>query len=139
MKDNGFPDEEIGNLTDAVARVHRQIQEGADGVKLFAGAIVGGEVGVLPMPLDQARALVEAAHPMSATPMHMTPPRSTDCWGARSIGVRYWMTTHRKTSQRLLASVSPCEGDALFTMRRRGRSASRRIQLGACPLRLGEP
>jgi imidazolonepropionase-like amidohydrolase len=62
MKDNGFPDEEIGNLPDAVARAHRQIHEGADGVKLFAGAIVGGEIGVLPMPLDQARALVEAAH-----------------------------------------------------------------------------
>jgi imidazolonepropionase-like amidohydrolase len=62
MKDNGFPDEEIGNLPDAVARAHRQIHEGADGVKLFAGAIVGGEVGVLPMPLDQARALVESAH-----------------------------------------------------------------------------
>jgi imidazolonepropionase-like amidohydrolase len=62
MKDNGFPDEEILDLPEAVARVHRQIQEGADGVKLFAGAIVGGEVGVLPMPLDQARALVEAAH-----------------------------------------------------------------------------
>jgi imidazolonepropionase-like amidohydrolase len=31
-------------------------------VKLFAGAIVGGKIGVLPMPLDQARALVEAAH-----------------------------------------------------------------------------
>jgi imidazolonepropionase-like amidohydrolase len=62
MKDNGFPDEEIVDLPEAVARVHRQIQEGADGVKLFAGAIVGGEVGVLPMPLDQARALAEAAH-----------------------------------------------------------------------------
>jgi imidazolonepropionase-like amidohydrolase len=62
MKDNGFPDEEIVNLPDAVARAHRQIHEGADGVKLFAGAIVGGEIGVLPMPLDQARALVEAAH-----------------------------------------------------------------------------
>lgn len=62
MKDNGFPDEEITSLPDAVARVHRQIHEGADGVKLFAGAIVGGDTGVLPMPLDQARALVEAAH-----------------------------------------------------------------------------
>jgi imidazolonepropionase-like amidohydrolase len=62
MKDNGFPDEEIVDLPEAIARVHRQIHEGADGVKLFAGAIVGGEVGVLPMPLDQARALVEAAH-----------------------------------------------------------------------------
>ncbi|HEX3943490.1 MAG TPA: amidohydrolase family protein [Rhizomicrobium sp.] len=62
MKDNGFPDEEIGSLPEAVARVHRQIHEGADGVKLFAGAIVGGDIGILPMPLDQARALVEAAH-----------------------------------------------------------------------------
>jgi imidazolonepropionase-like amidohydrolase len=62
MKDNGFPDEEINDLPAAVARVHRQIHEGADGVKLFAGAIVGGSIGVLPMPLDQARALVAAAH-----------------------------------------------------------------------------
>ena len=62
LKDNGFPDEEITDLPAAVARVHRQIHEGADGVKLFAGAIVGGDIGVLPMPLDQARALVAAAH-----------------------------------------------------------------------------
>jgi imidazolonepropionase-like amidohydrolase len=62
MKDNGFPDEEITSLPGAVARAHRQIREGADGVKLFAGAIVGGTIGVLPMPLDQARALVAAAH-----------------------------------------------------------------------------
>lgn len=62
LRDNGFPDEEIVDLPEAVARAHRQIHAGADGVKLFAGAIVGGKVGVLPMPLDQARALVEAAH-----------------------------------------------------------------------------
>jgi imidazolonepropionase-like amidohydrolase len=62
LNDNGFPDEEILNLPEAVARAHRQIHEGADGVKIFAGAIVGGKIGVLPMPLDQARALVEAAH-----------------------------------------------------------------------------
>jgi imidazolonepropionase-like amidohydrolase len=62
MQDNGFPNEEITDITAAVARAHRQIREGADGVKLFAGAIVGGKIGVLPMPLDQARALVAAAH-----------------------------------------------------------------------------
>jgi imidazolonepropionase-like amidohydrolase len=62
MQDNGFPNEEITDLSAAVERVHRQIREGADGVKLFAGAIVGGTIGVLPMPLDQARALVAAAH-----------------------------------------------------------------------------
>jgi imidazolonepropionase-like amidohydrolase len=63
MKDNGFPNEEITSLPDAIARARRQIQrEGADGIKLFAGAIVGGDLGVLPMPLDQARALASAAH-----------------------------------------------------------------------------
>ena len=62
MKDNGLPNEEITDLPAAVARAHRQIHEGADAVKIFAGAIVGGEIGVLPMPLDQARALVAAAH-----------------------------------------------------------------------------
>lgn len=63
MKDNGFPDEEITDLGDAVARANRQIrEEGADGVKLFAGAIVGGKIGVLPMPLEQATALAAAAH-----------------------------------------------------------------------------
>jgi imidazolonepropionase-like amidohydrolase len=62
MKDNGFPNEEITELPAAVARVHRQIHDGADGIKLFTGAIVGGEAGVLPMPLDQAKALVAAAH-----------------------------------------------------------------------------
>jgi imidazolonepropionase-like amidohydrolase len=64
LSDNGFPDEEIKNLPDAVARVYRQIEQGADGVKLFAGAIVGGDVGVLAMPLDQARSLSAAAHKM---------------------------------------------------------------------------
>jgi imidazolonepropionase-like amidohydrolase len=62
MRDNGFQDEEITDLPKAVARARRQIHAGADGVKLFAGAIVGGDTGVLPMQLDQARALVEAAH-----------------------------------------------------------------------------
>ena len=31
-------------------------------MKLFTGAIVGGETGILVMPLNQARALVEVAH-----------------------------------------------------------------------------
>jgi len=62
MKDNGFPDEEISSLPEAVARLQRQMLAGADGAKLFAGAIVGGKIGVLPMPVDQARALADAAH-----------------------------------------------------------------------------
>ncbi|HEX5238613.1 MAG TPA: amidohydrolase family protein, partial [Sphingomicrobium sp.] len=39
-----------------------ELAHGADGVKLFTGSIVGGDVGVLPMPIDMARALVKAAH-----------------------------------------------------------------------------
>ena len=89
MKDNGFPDEEIVNLPEAVARVHRQIHEGADGVKLFAGAIVGGSVGVLPMPLDQARARrrlrTQTANPCLRTPRILMDSRfqwtaASTCW-----------------------------------------------------------
>jgi imidazolonepropionase-like amidohydrolase len=55
-----FP--EIGSVEQAAAQAQRQIDEGADGLKLFAGAIVGGPVGVLPMSLDVARAVVDVAH-----------------------------------------------------------------------------
>lgn len=53
---------EIASVEQAAAQAQRQIDEGADGLKLFAGAIVGGSVGVLPMSLDVARAVVEVAH-----------------------------------------------------------------------------
>jgi imidazolonepropionase-like amidohydrolase len=44
----------------AVERVQREIREGADGIKIFAGSIEGDSV--LPMPLDRARAIVKEAH-----------------------------------------------------------------------------
>ncbi|WP_202842923.1 amidohydrolase family protein [Luteimonas saliphila] len=53
---------EVATPAEAAARARRQLDEGADGLKLFGGAIVGGEVGVLPMDLDVARAVVEVAH-----------------------------------------------------------------------------
>jgi imidazolonepropionase-like amidohydrolase len=75
LADNGFPDEEIKNLDDALARERRQLAAGADGIKIFAGAIVGGDIGVLPMPLDQARAICAVAHaaakPVFAHPSNM--------------------------------------------------------------------
>jgi len=55
-----FP--EIASAEQAAAQAQRQIDAGADGLKLFAGAIVGGAVGVLPMSLDVARAVVDVAH-----------------------------------------------------------------------------
>lgn len=58
----GLPSLEVGTLDEAAARVRRQLENGANGVKIFAGAIVGGKTGVLPMPLDAATAVVAEAH-----------------------------------------------------------------------------
>jgi imidazolonepropionase-like amidohydrolase len=53
-----IPDVESG--AQAVLRVRQQIHEGADGVKIFAGSIERS--GILIMPLDVAKAIVEEAH-----------------------------------------------------------------------------
>ena len=58
----GLPSMEVGTPESAAARARRQLNGGADGVKIFAGAIVGGEIGVLPMPLEDAKAVVAEAH-----------------------------------------------------------------------------
>ena len=58
----GQPSFEIGTPAQAAARAQAQIAAGADGVKIFAGSIVGPPTGVLPMPLADAKAVVEAAH-----------------------------------------------------------------------------
>jgi imidazolonepropionase-like amidohydrolase len=55
-----LPDD--ASIPDAVAREKVEIAHGADGVKLFTGDIVGGEIGVLPMDLALAKALVAEAH-----------------------------------------------------------------------------
>jgi hypothetical protein len=39
---------------EAAARASSQLDRGTDGVKIFAGAIVGGTIGVLPMQIDIA-------------------------------------------------------------------------------------
>lgn len=62
IKAHGWPDEEVSTPEQAAARAARQLDRGTDGVKLFAGAIVGGKVGVLPMRLDIAKAVVAEAH-----------------------------------------------------------------------------
>jgi imidazolonepropionase-like amidohydrolase len=51
-----------GSIPKAVAREKAQIARGADGVKLFTGDIVGGKIGVEPMDLGFAKALVAEAH-----------------------------------------------------------------------------
>lgn len=53
---------EATSIPDAVEREKNEIARGADGVKLFTGDIVGGKVGVEPMSLPLAEALVAEAH-----------------------------------------------------------------------------
>ncbi len=53
-----LPDD--ATTADAVARVKRQVDEGADALKIFAGSIQAGSV--LMMPLERAQAIVKEAH-----------------------------------------------------------------------------
>lgn len=53
---------EVATPAQARERAEAQLVAGADGVKVFTGAIVGGPQGVLPMRVDVARGAVDAAH-----------------------------------------------------------------------------
>ena len=86
MKDNGFPDWEITSLPAAEAREKRELADGADGEKLFIGAIVGGKVGVLQMPADQAKALVAVAH-AAGKPVFAHPSNIAGVENAMNSGV----------------------------------------------------
>jgi imidazolonepropionase-like amidohydrolase len=56
-----LPDDH-GSIPVAVAREKAELARGAEGVKLFTGDIVGGKIGVEPMDLGFAKALVVEAH-----------------------------------------------------------------------------
>ncbi|MEQ1782233.1 MAG: amidohydrolase family protein [Hyphomonadaceae bacterium] len=58
----GQPSFEVGDPALAATRVRTELAAGADGVKLFTGALVGKPLGVLPMQLDVAKAAVAEAH-----------------------------------------------------------------------------
>lgn len=55
-----LPSDEIQSIPQALAREKREFAAGADGVKLFTGAIEANSI--VPMPLDAAKALVAEAH-----------------------------------------------------------------------------
>lgn len=57
----GVPSMEVATPEQAAARARRQLAEGADGVKMMAGAIVGPPQGVLHLDAAIARALVDEA------------------------------------------------------------------------------
>ncbi len=60
LADHHVPSAEVDTIPEAVARVHYQVRDGADGIKIFAGSIETG--GVLLMRPDLAKAIVDAAH-----------------------------------------------------------------------------
>jgi imidazolonepropionase-like amidohydrolase len=60
--DNRWPSAEVATADEARQRARAQLEAGADGVKLFTGAIVGFPHDVLPMDIAIARAAVAQAH-----------------------------------------------------------------------------
>lgn len=60
LEENHIPSAEVESTAEAVERVRHQIGNGADGIKIFTGAITAA--GVLPMPTDLAKAIVSEAH-----------------------------------------------------------------------------
>ena len=60
LEQNHIPSAEIDSADQALARVRHQLSDGADGIKIFTGAITAK--GVLPFPLDIAKAIVAEAH-----------------------------------------------------------------------------
>ena len=62
LADHGWANEEVSTPEEAATRAARQLERGTNAVKIFAGAIVGGDIGVLPMRLDIAKAVVAEAH-----------------------------------------------------------------------------
>ena len=56
-----LPSAEIASVGSAARRIRQQVGRGADGIKLFTGSIVGGEQGVVHMPLSTVTALAREA------------------------------------------------------------------------------
>jgi imidazolonepropionase-like amidohydrolase len=75
MRQHAFPTWEVKTPAEAAARAARQLDAGADAVKIFSGAYMGRD-GVIPMPLPIAKAVVDEAHkrgkPAFAHPQNLT-------------------------------------------------------------------
>jgi len=80
---------EVESTAQARGRVPQQIHDGADGIKIFANSIE--QDGILTMPLDLAKAIVEEAH-HAGKPVFAHVPTikaSKSPWRAGSI---FWPT-----------------------------------------------
>jgi imidazolonepropionase-like amidohydrolase len=96
LEENHIPSAEVQSIPEAVERVRRQIANGADGIKIFAGAITAD--GVLPMPIDVAKAIVAEAH-RAGKPVFAHPSNADGIEVAIQSGVD------------ILAHTAPMSGD----------------------------
>src|SRR5690606_14001956 len=104
------PSAEVANADEARSRAARQLHAGADGVKLFAGAILGGASEVLPMDVEIAKAIVAEAH-RAGKPAFAHPTNTTGLEVSLASGVD------------ILAHTTPVSGPWDEAMVRRLRDA----------------
>jgi imidazolonepropionase-like amidohydrolase len=104
LEEQHIPSAEVESAQQAVARVRQQIKDGADGIKIFAGAITAE--GVLSMPPDIAKAIVDEAH-RAGKPVFAHPSNQAGLEIAINSGVD------------ILAHTAPMSGDwsSAFTAR----------------------
>ena len=96
LEENHIPSAEVESAEQAVRRERQEIKDGADGIKIFTGAIL--EHSVLPMPLDIAKAIVAEAH-RSGKPVFAHPSNQQGLDVAIQSGVD------------ILAHTAPMSGD----------------------------
>jgi imidazolonepropionase-like amidohydrolase len=96
LEENHIPSAEVQSIPEAWERVRHQIANGADGIKLFTGAITAQ--GVLPMPIDIAKAIVAEAH-RAGKPVFAHPSNAEGLEVAMQSGVD------------ILAHTAPMSGD----------------------------
>lgn len=96
LEENHIPSAEVQSTQQAVERVRQQIRDGANGIKIFAGSITAQ--GVLPMPIDVAKAIVSEAH-SAGKPVFAHPSNSEGIEVAIQSGVD------------ILAHTAPMSGD----------------------------
>jgi imidazolonepropionase-like amidohydrolase len=109
LDENHIPSAEVQSTEQAIARVRQQIKDGADGIKLFTGAITAQ--GVLPMTDELAKAIVSEAHRLSK-PVFAHPSNTEGLEVAIQSGVD------------VLAHTAPMRGDWTSPFAERLRAAN---------------
>jgi imidazolonepropionase-like amidohydrolase len=96
LEEQHIPSAEVDSAEQAATRERQELHDGADGAKIFAGAITAN--GILPMPLDIAKAIVAEAH-LAGKPVFAHPSNQEGLDIAIQSGVN------------ILAHTAPMSGD----------------------------